>query len=244
MPALRKKSPRRHNVAVVLCAGQGTRMGAPHNKVFLQLRGKPVIVYALEAFEAAREVDEIVVVAHPAEVTYCREEIVRRYELPKVKAIIPGGHSRHQSEECALQWLRPRIEAAQIGIILIHDGARPFLEPARVDDLVCVAQGSCGAMLASSMGEDEVILRTAADGRVREVYGPGELVRAQTPQAFEACALLAAYDAARACGFEGTDTAASFERAGRPVTIRCGQPTNIKLTTPDDLLRAEARIEG
>ena len=85
------------NVAIILCAGQGTRMGAGQNKVFLPLLGKPLLVYTIEAFQRAGAIDEIVLVAHPSEVDYCREEIVRRYALSGVRDVLAGGATRHQS---------------------------------------------------------------------------------------------------------------------------------------------------
>ena len=83
---------------------------------------------------------------------------------------------------------------------------------------------------------------TAEDGSIITTYAPTKLARAQTPQAFEAHSLLAAYDQARADGFNGTDTAASVERAGGTVAIVWSSAPNIKVTTPDDLLRAEALL--
>lgn len=242
MARQRKRRNRGQTVAVILSAGQGTRMGAASNKVFLSLGGKPLLVRTVEAFARAHSVDEIMLVAHPAEVDYCRVEIVERYHLDRVGAIIPGGSSRHDSEDRALAHLRPRIAAREVEIVLIHDGARPFVQPADIDKLVEVARTTGGAILAAPLADDEVILLTADDGSVLAAYAPGELARAQTPQAFEACTLLAAYERARAEGFSGTDTASSVERSGQPVAVVWSQAPNIKVTTPDDLLRAESLL--
>ncbi len=227
-------------VAVVLCAGQGRRMGATGNKVFLPLAGKPLLVHTLAAFARAALVDEIVLVAHPAEVAYVRAEIVTRYPLAKVAGVTAGGATRHQSEEHALAALRPRIEAGAVGIVLVHDGARPCIRPGDIDALVRVARVYGGALLGTPVGADEVIARIASDGTLDAIYPTDGLWRAQTPQAFAAHALLAAYDRARCDGFDGTDTAASYERLGRPVRMVCGHADNIKVTTPEDLIRAAA----
>lgn len=217
-------------------------MGAGQNKVFLPLLGKPLLIYTIEAFQRARMVDEIVLVAHPSEIAFCREEIVRRYGLTGVRDVLAGGASRHQSEERALEVLRGRIEAGEIGVVLIHDGARPFVPPEEIDALVRLVAESGndgGALLASAVAPEEVIARVDESGCIAGILPARALWRAQTPQAFAARALLAAYDVARADRFEGTDTASTCERAGHPVRILPGSPDNFKVTTPDDLLRAE-----
>jgi 2-C-methyl-D-erythritol 4-phosphate cytidylyltransferase len=234
--------------AVVLCAGQGTRMGtrgstgATSNKVFLPLAGRPVVVHALEAFMRSPAVNEILLVAHPTEVTYCETEIVARYGLGRVAGVVAGGATRHQSEERALEALRPRIAAGELDIVLIHDGARPFVTADEIAHVVAAAHNAGAAILVASVPADETLLRVAADETLAPVEAPAELARAQTPQAFDARALLAAYDQARAAGFEGTDTAAALERLGHRVAAVPGNSANLKITTPDDLLRAEALL--
>lgn len=233
---------RRHTVAVVLSAGQGSRMGAMQNKVFLPLAGKPLLAYTIDAFSRAREVDEVVLVAHPREVESCTHEIVERYGFACVVAVVAGGASRHQSEDRALHVLRERIEAGNIDVVLIHDGARPFVEPKDIDALVCEARRSGGALLGTRLGEHEVVVSRDADGMIAAIQPTCGLWRAQTPQAFDARGLLEAYDHAGAEGFEGTDTASSYERLGRAVHMVEGQSTNFKVTTPDDMVRAEALL--
>jgi 2-C-methyl-D-erythritol 4-phosphate cytidylyltransferase len=234
----------KRTIAVVLCAGQGTRLGAGQNKVFLPLAGRPVVVHAVAALAACPAVHGVLLVAHPREVAYCETEIVSRYGLSTVIGVIAGGASRHQSEERALAVLRPQIEAGALDLLLIHDGARPFVAPDDVARLIAAARTTGGAVLASALAPDEVVARVGADGTLAAVYGPDELWRAQTPQAFDAAALLSAYERAHTDGFEGTDTAASFERLGRAVAIVPGSPDNFKITTPHDLQRAERLISG
>lgn len=228
-------------VAVVLGAGQGTRMGAGRNKVLLTLRGKPILVHALEAFEHAPRVDEMLLVAHPDEVEMCRAMVAEQH-LDKVSVVIAGGATRHLSEDNALAWLRERIEAGEVGIVLIHDGARPLITSDEIEAILDATAEMGGALLAAAVTSDETMLQIGGDGQVMRALPSDELALAQTPQAFDARRLLAAYDAARVDGFEGSDTAASFERAGGHVRIVLGPPTNLKITTPDDLLRAEALL--
>lgn len=238
----RVQQKRGRTVGVVLSAGQGSRMGAMQNKVFLPLAGKPLLAYTIEAFSRAHEVDEVLIVAHPREVESCRREIVERQGFTCVTTVVAGGASRHHSEEKALEALRERIEAEAIDVVLIHDGARPFVEPEDIDALVREARQSGGALLGTRVREHEVVASRDADGMIVAIQTGDSLWRAQTPQAFDARTLLAAYDQARADGFEGTDTASSYERLGRTVHMVEGHPTNFKVTTPDDLVRAEALL--
>src|SRR5690242_9116296 len=159
-------------------------MGAMQNKVFLPLAGKPLLAYTIEAFRRAREVDEVVMVAHPREVEACRREIVERYAFACVTAVVAGGASRHQSEDRALETLRKRIEVGAIDVVLIHDGARPFVEPGDIDALVREARLSGGALLGTRVEEHEVIASRDAEGMIVAVQTGDDLWRAQTPQAF------------------------------------------------------------
>ena len=230
-------------VAIVLGAGQGARMGVGRNKVLLTLRDAPILVHALRAFEQAPQVGETLLVAHPDEVEACRA-LLADYGLAKVTAVAPGGATRHQSEECALAWLRPRIEAGEIATLLIHDGARPLISPDDIAALIAATAPTGGALLAAPVAPDETLLLMDDACRVTRTWPSAELALAQTPQAFDARRLLAAYDAARRDGFEGSDTAASFERIGGLARVVFGQRANLKITTPDDLLRAEALLDG
>lgn len=228
-------------VAVILCAGQGSRMRSDRNKVLLPLAGRPLLVWTVEAFARTPAVDDILLVAHPAEVEHVRE-VISAYELAGVSDVIAGGVTRHQSEARALEALRPRIVSGEVGVALIHDGARPLIKPEEIAALVAAASAHGGAILGTPIDANETLARLTPDGTVGELLPTGDLWRAQTPQAFAARELLAAYDAAYQSGFEGTDTAATYQRLGRAVEMVAGSPDNLKVTTPDDLLRAEALL--
>lgn len=239
--------PARHDgttVAVILCAGQGTRMRADRNKVLLPLLGKPLIAYTIAAFARAASVDEILLVAHPDEVVYFAREVIPTAGASNLSGVIAGGATRHQSEHCALEALRERIMAGEVGQVMIHDGARPLVTPQEIDQLAEAAREGAGAILVTPIAASEVLLEAHPDGAVTLVTAPEELARAQTPQAFNARLLLEAYDQARADGFEGTDTASSLERLGYTIRAVYGSDENIKVTTPDDLLRAEAILRA
>lgn len=230
-------------LAIVLCAGQGSRMGAAQNKVFLPLAGVPVGARAIAAFQAAPLVDEIVVVGRPDELGRIQLQLVASYGFTKVSATLAGGVTRHQSERRALEALRQRIAAGEIALVMIHDGARPLVSGDEIARLVAAVRGlprPGGALLATPVAADERIARVTVDDAVEQLFAAGELARAQTPQGFEAHMLLAAYDRAERERFEGTDTASVVEAAGGLVVIVPGDEANLKVTTPDDLLRAEA----
>lgn len=242
-----ESSPQKRTVAVVLCAGQGARMGAGQNKVFLSLAGAPVAAHAIGAFERSPLVDETLVVGRADELERLRKDVVARYGFAKVSGVLAGGSSRHQSEERALDALRGRITAGEIGAVMIHDGARPLVtthEIARLMVAVRALPQPGGALLVTPLAADERVARVGEDSVVERIFAPDELARAQTPQGFDARTLLAAYDRARRAGFEGTDTASVVEAVGAPVVTVLGDETNIKVTTPDDLLRAEAILRA
>lgn len=217
-------------------------MGAIENKVFLRLAGEPLLAYSTRAFVASPAVEELLFVAHPEEVDRVRREIAVPYALGKTRGVIPGGATRHQSEARALAELRPDIEAGLVAVVLIHDAARPFVRVDDIEALATTARAHRAAILAAPVREDEVIAQIAQDGAIVSTFASADLFRAQTPQAFDARLLLAAYERARADGFEGTDTASSVERAGCAIHVLSGGSANFKVTTPKDLIRAESLI--
>lgn len=117
--------------AIVLAAGQGKRMQAGQPKQFMLLGGRPVLYYALAAFENS-EVDEIILVTGADEIDYCRAEIVEHYGFRKVTQIIPGGKERYHSVACGLRALKQ----SGCDIVLIHDGARPFVTEEMIRQMI------------------------------------------------------------------------------------------------------------
>jgi 2-C-methyl-D-erythritol 4-phosphate cytidylyltransferase len=110
-------------------------MGRAVNKIFLPLNGKPVIIYAIETFEHCPSVDDILLVGAAGEEDQLAE-LAHSARCYKVRRVVQGGATRHASEECALEALRPQIEAGEVEIILIHDGARPFISVEKVELLI------------------------------------------------------------------------------------------------------------
>ena len=154
----------------------------------------------------------------------------------KRTAVTVGGASRHLSELAGLRALAPRIESGEIDVVAIHDGARPFMTLDLLDSVLDVAARAGGAV--PGLAIDEPLYRTV-DGILTML--PGErLRRVQTPQAFRAGELLAAYEASVADGFEGVDTAETVERYSElEVQVVAGDPRNIKVTFVEDFFAAE-----
>jgi 2-C-methyl-D-erythritol 4-phosphate cytidylyltransferase len=228
-----------HTVAVILGAGSGDRLGHTVNKVFLSLHGEPIIVRAARPFVSAPEIDRVVVVASAREIEMCKQ-LCREAELGPVD-VIAGGTTRHASEEIALEFLAPDIEAGDIELVLIHDAARPLFRGESLRELIDEARLTGGAILALPLGDR--IVEQGPDGHYR--VGNGDhLWGAQTPQAFRAGPLLEAFRAARQERFQGTDTSSTAERFGMGVSVVRGHPLNLKITYADDVVVAEAILES
>jgi len=218
---------------VVLAAGSGTRVGAGVNKVLLPLTDTTVLGMSLRAVLEVDDVHRIVLVVRPGEQVAVAEAVVPVLGTGEV-LVVEGGATRHASEWAALTALRAEIEAGEIDVVAIHDGARPLASPQLFATTIDVAREVGGAI--------PVVPMTAVADRsgLRPHAG---VVGVQTPQAFRAAELLAAHAAAAADGFEGTDTAACLA-AYTDVRIAAvpSSPLNLKVTFAEDLAAAEALL--
>ena len=225
----------RQVAAIVLAAGAGTRMAGEGNKVFLEINGVPILHWSLRVFEEAPSVDRVILVAARPDLDACRKAPA---QFSKVSAVVEGGAVRHESEFRGLIALATDIEAGAIDVVLVHDAVRPFARVDLVERLVATAREAGAVIPGVPVGSGIV---TAADGQVTGY--PADLWAIQTPQAFGARVVLDAHRRAQAGGFTGTDTASVVERSGTAVEVIEGSYDNIKVTTPDDLVRAEAIAE-
>src|SRR6185436_15789123 len=224
------------NVAIVVAAGKGTRLGGDRPKQFLELAGVPIIVHALRQFERCREISEVVTVL-PAEETAGFESAVNRFNLQKVKRVIAGGATRAQSVRRGLESI------ADANIIAIHDGVRPFVTPDEIDRVVQAAEQNEAAILTAPVSD--TIKRIEAN-RIVETLPRAELRRALTPQCFRFALIKRAYqdlDALEAEGHDVTDDSLLIERLGIEVVSVEGSARNIKLTTEEDLKWAEIMLK-
>ena len=217
-------------MAIIPAAGQGTRMGAV--KQLLDLKGKPVLIRTIEAFEGHDEVDEIIISA-PKNIA----EIIGVYGFKKIRAVVPGGDNRQASV-----WAGLDVIDDDETCVLIHDGARPLLSKKIISDVLgYVRKGECAV---SGVISKDTIKITDGDNLIRDTPSRERTWLVQTPQGFPCHIIKKAHLSAKAKGFIGTDDAVLVERIAVPVRMVKGEYSNIKLTTPDDLQLAEALISA
>lgn len=215
---------------VLLAAGSGRRVGSGTNKVLLPLDGIPVLAHSVRAALEVDRVRRILVVVRAEDHDAVADALAPHLGAHDVW-LVTGGVERHDSEARALEALRAEIVAGEITVVAIHDAARPLATAGLFAAVVATAAEHGAAVPAL-----EAVGLVGLDGSTV----PGDLVGVQTPQAFGAAALLAAYDAAAADGFTGTDTAASLERYSDVLVHAVpGEPSNLKVTFPEDLELAE-----
>lgn len=222
---------------LVPAAGTGSRMGAGINKQYLQLAGRPILAHTLALFEAHPAVAQIIVVSPPEEIPHCRREVVERYGFAKVLAVVAGGAERQDSVRLGLFACPERGEE----IVLIHDGVRPLLPPGLIAEATATALRVGGCVVGVPVKDT---IKEVDAGRIAGTPDRRRLWQAQTPQAFPLHIIREAHAAAWRDGFRGTDDASLVERLGWPVAMIDGSYRNIKITTPEDLVLAEAYLAG
>jgi 2-C-methyl-D-erythritol 4-phosphate cytidylyltransferase / 2-C-methyl-D-erythritol 2,4-cyclodiphosphate synthase len=217
--------------AIVVAAGRGLRAGADRPKQYRTVAGEPVIRASLSLFAAHPEVDLVQPVIHGDDGELYREAIAGLVLLPPVA----GGTTRQASVRAGIEALAPHGP----DIVLVHDAARPFASAALVSRAVAAVGDAPAAVPGLAVAD--TIKRVDIDGRVAETLDRATLRTVQTPQAFQLTALREAHRRALAAGRDDfTDDAALMEWWGVDVAVFPGEPGNVKLTTPEDFLRAES----
>ncbi|HEY7349322.1 MAG TPA: 2-C-methyl-D-erythritol 4-phosphate cytidylyltransferase [Ktedonobacterales bacterium] len=223
---------RKRVAAVIVAAGSSQRMQGI-NKTWASLGGKPLLAHSIAVFEQSGLIDDLVVVL-------AKEALIegkRRREQEGWGAMCcftPGGARRRDSALAGLEALAPAPD-----YVLIHDGARPFITTTLIEQGLAAARRH-GAATAAVPVKD-TIKRVGPDGLVLETLDRAALWSIQTPQVFAYDLILAAHHTIEPA-WDATDDAALVERAGHPVALFMGAYENIKITTPDDLLIAEAML--
>lgn len=218
---------------ILPAAGQGKRMGAGRNKLFLELNGVPVLIHTLRVFEEDEACQGVILAVHPQDESEFKE-LLRKYNIQKVIKFAPGGEERQHSIFNALKTVESE------GVILVHDAARPFIQKEQIHRLFETAR-KMGAAIIGVRAKDT--MKKVDGGKVVETVERSSLWAVQTPQAFRVSLLREAYEQAEKDNFLGTDDASLVERLGYPVSIVEGNYDNIKLTTPEDLFFAEAILK-
>lgn len=221
-------------IALIPAAGMGKRMGAGINKQYLLVAGIPIVAHTIAVFDSSPLVDEIYVISPLDEIPYCRSEVVDAHGFAKVRAIVPGGAERQHS---VLNGLRAVVSPADDDVVLIHDGVRPFVTTEIIERAIETARQTDGALVAVPVKDT---IKVVVDGTIRETPPRENLWQAQTPQAFRYGVIRDAHERAATDGFLGTDDTSLVERLGKEVKVVMGDYRNIKITTPEDLILAEA----
>ena len=232
--------------AIVLAAGQGRRMGTKIQKQYLELDGKPVLYYSLHVFEQSETIDDIILVVGEGQESYCRSEIIEKYHLTKVKAVIPGGKERYASVYFALKYMNEQKNvagAAAEGIVFIHDGARPFVDEAMIQRAYYEAseQGAC----VVGMPVKDTIKIVDWENFSKDTPDRRTIWMIQTPQVFKTSLAQKAYfKLMERKEIRVTDDAMVVEQMlAHPVKIVEGSYENIKITTPEDINIAECFVK-
>lgn len=210
---------------VIVSAGKGSRMGTLESKQYLLLQDKPIIIHTLEVFNSMPLVKEIVLVTGQDDVERT-QKWVQQYHLDKVIKVIPGGNERQHSVYKGLLEI-------QTEWVMVHDGVRPFVDQADIEECYKVALSSGAAVLAVPV--KDTIKVVDGSGIIVATPDRQSLWAIQTPQTFRVSDLLRSHQEAQRSGFVGTDDSMLVERIGISVSVVKGSYSNIKITTPEDL---------
>ncbi|MFH1860507.1 MAG: 2-C-methyl-D-erythritol 4-phosphate cytidylyltransferase [bacterium] len=222
--------------AIIVAAGDGKRMGSKVKKPYLDLAGRPLLFYTLRNIIGFPLISGIVLVVGGGLIDYCQHEVVEAFMIDGVVNIIEGGAERQDSVYHGLKALPEDAD-----LVMIHDGVRPFVSCKIIEETIAAAV-EYGAAITGVRVKDTIKLVDESHRVVQTVNRTG-LWAVQTPQVFKAKLLRDCYDKAMDKGFYGTDDASIVEWAGFEVKIVEGEYENIKITTPFDLMVAEAMME-
>jgi 2-C-methyl-D-erythritol 4-phosphate cytidylyltransferase len=213
--------------AILVAAGQGTRMGKETGKLFLPVAGRPLVAHAWQRFDQAPFIDEIILVVRP-ERQAAFAELAGRFHFAKPHRFAPGGKERQDSVWNGLEALSPRAE-----IVAIQDAARPCTSLALIEATIAAAR-RMGAAVAAQPVTDTI--KVSADGvQIAQHLDRSRLWAVQTPQTFRVEIIRRALAEVRQRGLQVTDDTAACELIGQAVSLVCVPGPNPKVTLPDDV---------
>ena len=228
------------NVAVIFAGGTGQRMNTRTKpKQFLELHGKPILVYTIEEFNNHPEIDGIVVVMLEEWIDYCKH-LVNKYMLSKVKAIVPGGKTALESQRNGLK------EAEKIfgpeSIVLIHDGVRPLVDDSTISKNIASVKER-GATITVTPAIETITVKTDS-GEVGQIIERSKVEMAKAPQSFKLYDILQAHESAERDSLSFIDSATLMQHYGYTLYTVEGSPENIKITTPNDFYTFRALVDA
>jgi 2-C-methyl-D-erythritol 4-phosphate cytidylyltransferase len=221
--------------AIIVAAGRGSRMNMDINKQYIEVAGKPVLARTLEAFNDCSFIDEIIVVVNEKDIIFCKQHIIDFYEFNKVKTIVAGGDERQKSVYNGLKEVNIETD-----VVLIHDGARPFINEESIKESISAAMEFGGSVVAVPV--KDTIKTADSHGIISQTIDRSTLWSIQTPQTFKYDLIMYAHKSAIEDGFIGTDDSVLLERLGYKLKLVMGGYNNIKITTKEDLIVAEAIV--
>lgn len=216
--------------AIIVAGGKGKRMGTNISKQFIIVNDKPILYYTLTKFLKCKAIDNIILVLPKDEIEYCEKEILEKYSL-NVNKVVEGGKERQESVYNGLK------ACADSDIVLIHDGARPFVSEKIINDGIRYAQ-EYGAAAPGVMPKDTIKVKDS-DGFSIQTPNRKELVAVQTPQAFSWSTIMECHEKIKQAEIVVTDDTMVVEMYGHKVYLYEGDYNNIKVTTQEDLIIAE-----
>ncbi|WP_244834820.1 2-C-methyl-D-erythritol 4-phosphate cytidylyltransferase [Clostridium sp. BJN0001] len=228
------------NIGIILAGGSGTRMGNQSKpKQFIDVYGKPLIIYTLEAFENNEYIDEIVISCHKDWIDnvkiWCR-----KYEITKVKYIVEGGNTRQESSYNALKCLDK--ELSDDDIVVIHDSARPLITPQIIKNNVIMSKEYDA--VDTVIHSDDTVIRSIDDKRIESVPTRKELYLGQTPQSFKYSLIKNAHIEAEKNGiYNATDDCQLVLKLNKQVFLVDGDKLNLKITRSEDLTLFKAILK-
>jgi 2-C-methyl-D-erythritol 4-phosphate cytidylyltransferase/2-C-methyl-D-erythritol 2,4-cyclodiphosphate synthase len=223
-------------VAIIPAGGAGKRLKAHVAKQYLFLDHMPVLVHTLKVFQKSKVIDNIILALPPDDLVSVRQELIDKYGLTKVTTIVAGGKKRQDSVNNGLAAINGKCD-----VVVIHDAVRPFVTQELIIQVVAAAK-TTGAASAGVKAKD-TIKETKKDNMVAATIPRQNLWLTQTPQAFKFEFLKKAYKTAYDEKFYGTDDASLVERIGKKVKMIEGSYENIKITTREDILIADALMK-
>jgi 2-C-methyl-D-erythritol 4-phosphate cytidylyltransferase len=220
------------NIGIVVAGGKSERMGQNIDKAFLSLGTKPVLIYSLLAFEKCHDVEEVVLVVRKERIEAARYA-AQMFGCNKVKNIVAGGSKRQDSVMAGLEMIEDECE-----IITVHDGARPCVTPELISETIKSAKAYGSGVAAVKITDTVKVVEK--NMVISETIDRTKLWRVQTPQSFKRELIVKAFDFIKKKKMLVTDESSAVELVSKDVRIVATTPSNIKITTPDDLVLAAA----
>lgn len=218
--------------AIIVAGGTGSRMGTKTKKQYLKIHDKEILAHTVECFNTMPEIQEVIVVTGKEEVEYVEELLKQRYRFNKVRHIVPGGKERQDSVYNGIKQVDSQAE-----YLVIHDGARPLITREVILKGLYKAYEYKASIVAVPVKDTVKVINS--DGKVEATPKRETLWSVQTPQTFERRLIVEAHKNAYEKRIKATDDSMLVEALGVPVYIVEGEYTNIKITTPEDLIMAE-----